>query len=269
LKLFQNGAGSTFTRIVLVSNTCDQLLWQNAREMLGEDTLEFVERIDEKSWDLPPLDGSFEEDLTESQEQHCIIFDDVLGGSTKEMESFNKFYTHGRHRGWSCIFLTQLYTGVSKLVRENSNMFCISGLCGNRDNNMVRNDLCPDVDADVFQAMCDYTFREREIPIPLVIHRNRPLDKTFYFGFTKAFSEVDMGEAANAQFASVVSDLKSSYRTPATRKTKSEKTSSTKKSSSKKAAAAASPIAAPVFSKLTKEKNRRENGGSGRPEYYT
>jgi len=40
-------------------------------------------------------------------------------------------------RGWSCIFLTQL---VSKVVRENSDVFSISGLGAARDTNLVMKD---------------------------------------------------------------------------------------------------------------------------------
>jgi ABC-type dipeptide/oligopeptide/nickel transport system ATPase component len=100
-----------FTEILLFSgsgNANTEPLYVLLKEKIPEvQTFDTVESI-------PDL-----ESFTDKDVERCIIFDDFLQITPKQMKKLAQYATAGRKAGFTCIFLSQNYTSVPKVISRN------------------------------------------------------------------------------------------------------------------------------------------------------
>ena len=59
------------------------------------------------------------ESFTDKDVERLIVFDDFLQITPKQMKKLSQFATAGRKSGFSCIFMSQNYTSVPKVISRN------------------------------------------------------------------------------------------------------------------------------------------------------
>ena len=96
--LLFSGSGSASTEPLYV------LLKEKIPEVQTFDTVESI----------PDL-----ESFTDKDVERCIIFDDFLQITPKQMKKLAQYATAGRKAGFTCIFLSQNYTSVPKVISRN------------------------------------------------------------------------------------------------------------------------------------------------------
>lgn len=73
------------------------------------------------------------DDFDEDQSQKVIVFDDLLCSDNRTLKRIEKFFIFGRHRNFQPVFLSQSYYDIPKVIRKNTNLFCIFGLTQRRE----------------------------------------------------------------------------------------------------------------------------------------
>ena len=89
------------------------------------------------------------DDFDEDNSQKVIVFDDLLCSDNKTLKRIEKFFIFGRHRNFQPIFLSQSYYDIPKVIRKNTNLFCIFGLTQRREIEAVNYD--HEIDYDQFK----------------------------------------------------------------------------------------------------------------------
>jgi len=100
-----------FDIIYLVARQPDQPLYRYLKDVLGDSLI-----LTDKLEDLPPLEA-FDPSIST-----LVTFDDWLSESDKSLKEIAKFFVKGRHKGCSCIFISQSYFGCPSLIRKNSDL---------------------------------------------------------------------------------------------------------------------------------------------------
>lgn len=70
-----------------------------------------------------------------------IVFDDFLEASNDEKRIISEYFTQGRHKKCSVIYLSQSYYRTPKDVRLNSTHFCIFAIPSSRERGSILRDL--------------------------------------------------------------------------------------------------------------------------------
>lgn len=84
--------------------------------------------------DLPELKTISKENNT------LLIIDDMINEKDKMLKRVAEYYTMGRKKYVSPIFLSQSYFKIPKIIRENSNYFIFTKISGDRDLLMILKD---------------------------------------------------------------------------------------------------------------------------------
>jgi hypothetical protein len=111
---------------------------ENASEIAGEDVIEFITDIDEAP-SVEDLDGSI---------NNMVVYDDVMLDKQKNPA---RIFSRGRHKNTDVIYVTQRYTQIPKVIRDNCNVLCVfNGV----DTHTLRNiwqTWCSDMDFNQFR----------------------------------------------------------------------------------------------------------------------
>ena len=111
---------------------------ETASEIAGDDVVEFITDIEE----APHID-----DLTDGI-NNMIVYDDVMLDKQKNPALI---FSRGRHKHADVFYLTQRYTQIPKVIRDNCNFLCVfNGV----DNHTLRNiwlTWCSDMDFNQFR----------------------------------------------------------------------------------------------------------------------
>ena len=106
-------------------------------EITGENGIEFITDIDE----APSLD-----DL-DREIRNLVVYDDVMLDKQKNPA---RIFSRGRHKNADVIYVTQRYTQIPKVIRDNCNLLCVfNGV----DTHTLRNiwtTWCSDMDYNTF-----------------------------------------------------------------------------------------------------------------------
>lgn len=70
-----------------------------------------------------------------------VVFDDFLEASKEEQRLISEYFTQGRHKKCSVIYLSQSYYRTPKDVRLNSTHFCIFAIPSSRERQSILRDL--------------------------------------------------------------------------------------------------------------------------------
>lgn len=113
-----------------------QAIFRKMEEKTGETWAHF------SSSNVNPLSTLENDDL-----QKLVVFDDYLEADREEQRRITEYFTQGRHKNCSVIYLSQSYYKTPKDVRLNCTHFCIFAFPNNRerynilrDHNMVSMD---------------------------------------------------------------------------------------------------------------------------------
>ena len=111
---------------------------ENASEIAGDDVVEFITDIDEAP-SVEDIDGSI---------NNLVVYDDVMLDNQKNPA---RIFSRGRHKNTDVIYVTQRYTQIPKVIRDNCNILAIfNGV----DTHTLRNiwqTWCSDMDYNQFR----------------------------------------------------------------------------------------------------------------------
>jgi len=120
MNLLKIAFNSTFSHIYLCIPNKDEPLYNQMIDKLGDSITVFEDGTIPKLKDLP------------KNEEQLIIFDDLVGnkGATPEIIEFFKM---ARKKNISCVYLSQSYFKIDKLIRQNTNYIIIKKIASKRD----------------------------------------------------------------------------------------------------------------------------------------
>lgn len=110
---FVEKSSGEFHKIIICSfSTTDEPLYQYLHEKIP--STELINNID----DVPEVQEFDDKDKNKSK---LIIFDDFINLSKKEMKKLFDYAISSRKFGFTCIFMSQSYTAVPKIISRNCN----------------------------------------------------------------------------------------------------------------------------------------------------
>ena len=123
LSLFGKGEG-TYATICILTRNKDEPLYKWL-----EDISDGRISIKEGLVNVPPLDKF------DKKENHLVIWDDLV--LSKDLSSVESYYIRARKLNVSCIFLSQSFFRIPKIIRGNCNYMVILKLANQRDCNLI------------------------------------------------------------------------------------------------------------------------------------
>jgi hypothetical protein len=116
-------SSKTFTRIVICVKNSDEPLYNLLREKCPE--VEFYE-----NGQIPDI-ALFENDGTNK----LIVFDDLV--LEKDQSDISEYYIRGRKLQLTCIYLSQSYYKIPKIIRINARYIILKKLSSNKDLKLI------------------------------------------------------------------------------------------------------------------------------------
>jgi hypothetical protein len=137
---------------------------------------------------LPPVD-KFPDSSDTNTKQRLIIFDDCVNDKEKcNVKKIQEYYTYGRKKGFTIIFLSQSYFKTDIFYRQQSSFVLLSSVTNKTDLRLILND-CAGLYCELEQLkkMIDYSMeREDDDDCPFFKidkQPKTPLDKKFSKNF--------------------------------------------------------------------------------------
>jgi hypothetical protein len=109
----------------LIGRYPDEPKWSMVRDFFEEESLPFITY----SYDEIPDIECFNPDTAT-----VVIFEDLVDAPKKIQEKIAGYFTHGRHRNLSCIYVSQRFFAIPKIIRENVNYISLHGGHGSLDD---------------------------------------------------------------------------------------------------------------------------------------
>jgi hypothetical protein len=104
--------------VLLVGRYLDEPKWTIVREFFEEQNLPFTAV---PHTDIPEVDY-FDSDIAT-----LVIFEDLMDLPNKVQDRITGYFTHGRHKNVSCIYVAQRFFAIPKAIRENVNYISLHG----------------------------------------------------------------------------------------------------------------------------------------------
>lgn len=165
ITLSSQGKG-VFDTIYLCYKT-DEPLYDMLSEKLKKDQFIKYRRVE----DVPNVDTF--QDLTHYDDDEPIkeilfIFDDCVNEKGKNLEKIKQYFTYGRKKGITLVFLSQSFYGTDIFIRRNVSFICLLQGLKKRDKQMIARDIC-DLSTEEFEKIYkDATTPEHEDEIPFL-----------------------------------------------------------------------------------------------------
>ena len=121
---------------------------ERAKEIAGEDVIEIITDIDEA-----PLVDDLDGDIN-----NLVVYDDVMLDKQKNPA---KIFSRGRHKNADAIYLTQRYTQIPKVIRNNCNFLCVFNGVDTHTLRNIHQTWCSDMDYNKFK---NYFSHAQSIP---------------------------------------------------------------------------------------------------------
>ena len=114
---FIERSSGTFSKIIICSfSTTEEPLYEYLKSKIPE--VELISNIDE----VPPVQ---EFDDNKKNKQKLIVFDDFINLNKKQMGILADYAISSRKFGFTCIFVSQSYTAVPKIISRNCNYIMV------------------------------------------------------------------------------------------------------------------------------------------------
>ncbi|GET55700.1 hypothetical protein RIR_jg30707.t1 [Rhizophagus irregularis DAOM 181602=DAOM 197198] len=104
--------------VLLVGRYLDELKWAVVHDFFEEEKIPFTAVTHSK---IPEID-SF--DPTQAT---VVIFEDLMDAPKKIQDLITGYFTHGRHKNISCIYVAQRFFAIPKAIQENVNYISLHG----------------------------------------------------------------------------------------------------------------------------------------------
>jgi len=117
----------TFAHIFLVYKT-DEALYKLLKEEL-DDKITLIKKLSDINVDRFPDQTKF---------KYLIIFDDQINETDKKsLKIVDDFFTYGRKKGLTLLFLAQSFFDTDTFIRKQVGYVLLTGIKGNRDLNLI------------------------------------------------------------------------------------------------------------------------------------
>lgn len=126
LHLFKN----TFTKLIICCKSKEEPLYLYVQEKL-KNGVSFYEGVE----NIPSIQDVCPEKATE---QTLIVFDDLV--NEKDQKKISEYYIRGRKKGFSCIYISQSYFKIPKIIRIQCNYIIIKKLSSVKDLGLIMNE---------------------------------------------------------------------------------------------------------------------------------
>lgn len=158
--IYRAGKGSKlgqYSHVMLIYKTYEPLYRYIEDEL--KDNLTMYVGLDR----LPPVD-KFPDESEVNKKQILIIFDDCVNDRKRhEVEKIQSYYTYGRKKGFTIIFLTQSYFQTDIFYRKQTSFILLCSVSNKKDLGMILDD-CGGLDCDMDQLknMFKYSIQPEE-----------------------------------------------------------------------------------------------------------
>lgn len=106
---------------------------------------------------LPPLDKF------DKKENHLLVWDDLV--LSKDLSAVEQYYIRARKLNVSCIFISQSYFKIPKIIRNNSSYLVLLKLSGNRELNLILSESGLGLNKDQLLKMYEYSTKNKFVPL--------------------------------------------------------------------------------------------------------
>ncbi|CAB4420172.1 unnamed protein product [Rhizophagus irregularis] len=104
--------------VLLVGRYLDEPKWAVVHDFFEEEEILFTAVTHSE---IPEID-SFD-----SSQATVVIFEDLMDAPKKTQDLITGYFTHGRHKNISCIYVAQRFFAIPKTIRENVNYISLHG----------------------------------------------------------------------------------------------------------------------------------------------
>lgn len=166
IQIFSSGAKGTFSTITIITRNKDEPLykWLTAKcdQIIIKEGLTYT----------PPLD-KFDKDLN-----HLVVWDDLV--LSKDLSMVENYYIRARKFNVSCIFISQSYFKIPKIIRNNCSYMVLLKLSGQREVNVILSEFGLGITKEELLELYQYATAEKFSP--LVIDMEGGIDTRFRKG---------------------------------------------------------------------------------------
>ena len=141
----------TFQSITIITRNKDEPLYRWITSKC--DSIIIKEGVE----NTPPLD-KFDKDFN-----HLVCFDDLV--LAKDLSKVENYYIRARKLGVSCIFLSQSFFKIPKIIRNNCSYMVLLKLSGNREVNIILSEFGLGVTKDQLLEIYKYATAEKMSPL--------------------------------------------------------------------------------------------------------
>jgi len=171
LGIFSAGKG-TFASITIITRNKDEPLYK----WISSKSDQII--IKEGITNTPPLD-KMDKDVS-----HLVVWDDLV--LSKDLSSVENYYIRARKMNTSCIFISQSFFKIPKIIRNNCSYMVLLKLSGNREVNIILSEFGLGITKDELLEL--YTYATQEKFSPLIIDMEEDVDNRFRKGLLEIIS---------------------------------------------------------------------------------
>ena len=142
-------------------------LIQQANKSKGEITVTLSNKLDEIPYP----------DKLQKDKKHLIIFDDCV--TQKNQDVMGSYWARSRHAGCNCIYLSQSFFELDRLIRLNSNFLILFKLSQRNRNDIYNQVVGTIMDKAKFAALADNVWSKKHRYLVIDKDRNRIYDDIF------------------------------------------------------------------------------------------
>jgi hypothetical protein len=169
LRLFSCGDDGSFSTINIITRNKDEVLYKWITTKC--DQIQITEGLQT----TPPLD-KFDKD-----KNHLVVWDDLV--LAKDLSMVENYYIRARKMSTSCIFISQSYFKIPKIIRNNCSYMVLLKLSGDREVKLILSEFGLGVTKEELLELYKYATGEKFSP--LIIDMEESPDKRFRKGFTE------------------------------------------------------------------------------------
>lgn len=138
--------------------------------------------------EFPGVD-SFKDLNKKSKEKYLVVFDDYVNDKdSKTLKKITDYFTYGRNKGITLLFLSQSYFDTLPYIRKNVSFVILNSIKGHRDKQLIFNDLLSkNVKPEQLEKMYDFAKTQKneydDFPFFKVCRDECPNDKKYSKNF--------------------------------------------------------------------------------------
>lgn len=143
-----------FTYLYIFSKTIEQKAYSDLRE-------EYEYHEKKNGFPLAFFNSDMDQipSFEDCEPNSLVVFDDCI---LEDQTEIKKFFTMGRHKKISCVYLSQAYTMVDKkVIRNNLNFLCVFKQSNTYIRKLFDEVVFGDMEFDAFLAMCFKAWKVR------------------------------------------------------------------------------------------------------------